>query len=71
EPLSWPNCFNSDKKTEYLGDCKSLLLKHGVKIRYAKTKKEHSRDWARSLHANDDIFNNTPTRLINMSPNKA
>src|SRR3954454_1325700 len=38
EPLSWPNCFNSDKGTEYMGDCKGLLLKHAVKIQYAKTK---------------------------------
>ncbi|CAG8824183.1 27557_t:CDS:1, partial [Dentiscutata erythropus] len=30
-----------------------------------------SRDWVRSLHINDDIFNNTPTRLIGMSPNEA
>src|SRR3954447_19711966 len=32
---------------------------------------ERSRDWVRSLRANDDIFNNTPTRLIDMSPNEA
>ena len=25
----------------------------------------------RSLYVNDDIFNNTPTRLIGMSPNEA
>ena len=30
-----------------------------------------SRDWVRSLHVNDDIFNNSPTQLIDMSPNKA
>ena len=101
EPLSWPNCFISDKGTEYMGECKSLLLDHDVKIQYAESKegnaiaeRDHkefekqsgirqdakdfllplscrSRDWVRSLHANDNIFNNTPTRLINMSPNEA
>ncbi|CAG8856085.1 8254_t:CDS:1, partial [Gigaspora margarita] len=32
---------------------------------------ERSRDWVRGLRINDDIFNNTPTKLIKMSPNKA
>src|SRR5947208_6948859 len=100
EPLSWPNCFNSDKRTEYMGNCKNLLLNHSVKIQYANSKegnaiaeRDHkefekhsyiqqnakdfllplskcSRDWVRNLHINDDIFNNTPTRLIGMSPNE-
>src|ERR1044072_3039138 len=39
EPLSWPNCFISDKGTEYMGDCKNLLLNHNIKIQYAKSKK--------------------------------
>jgi len=101
EPLSWPNCFISDKGTEYMGDCKSLLLSHVVKIQYANSKEgnaiaerdhqefekhsgiqqdakdfllpltKRSRDWVRNLYVNDDIFNNTPTRLIGMSPNEA
>src|SRR3989440_9012266 len=101
EPFSWPNCFISDKGTEYMGDCKNLLHNHSVKIQYAKSKEgnaiaerdhqefekhayiqqdakdfllplsERSRDWVRSLHVNDDIFNNTPTRLIGISPNEA
>ncbi|CAG8530460.1 6071_t:CDS:2, partial [Funneliformis mosseae] len=29
-----------------------------------------SRDWVRSLYVNDDIFNSTPTQLIDMSPNE-
>jgi hypothetical protein len=101
EPLSWPNCFISDKGMEYIGDCKNLLYNHSVKIQYANSKEgnaiaerdhkefekhayiqqdakdfllplsERSRDWVRSLRVNDDIFNNTPTRLIGMSPNEA
>ncbi|CAG8717763.1 5177_t:CDS:1, partial [Funneliformis mosseae] len=39
EPLFWSNCFNSDKGTEYIGNYKSLLLKHNVKIQYIKIKK--------------------------------
>ena len=39
EPLSWPNCFISDKGTEYMGDCKSLLLKHIVKYSMLTQKK--------------------------------
>ena len=31
---------------------------------------KRSRDWVRNLHINDDIFNNTPIRLIGMSPNE-
>ncbi|CAG8569046.1 15119_t:CDS:1 [Funneliformis mosseae] len=42
EPLSWPNCFNSDKKTEYMENYKSLLLKHDVKIQYGKSKKDNA-----------------------------
>ena len=101
EPLSWPNCFISDKRTEYMGECKSLLCSYDVKIQYAKFKRgnaiaerdhqefekhffiqqdakdlllplsERSRLWVRSLYINDDIFNNTPTRLIGMPPNEA
>ena len=101
EPLSWPNCFISDKGTEYMGECKSLLLDHDVKIQYAKSKEgnaiaerdhqefekhayiqqdakdfllplsERSRDWVKSLRINDDKFNNTPTRLIGITPNEA
>jgi hypothetical protein len=33
--------------------------------------RERSRDRVRSLRINDDIFNNTSTRLIGMSPNEA
>ena len=32
---------------------------------------KRSRDWVRNLYINDDIFNNTPTRLIGISPNEA
>ncbi|CAG8627900.1 12003_t:CDS:2 [Funneliformis mosseae] len=31
---------------------------------------ERSRDWVRSLHVNDDIFNNITTQLIDMTPNE-
>ncbi|GBB87748.1 hypothetical protein RclHR1_14230002 [Rhizophagus clarus] len=30
-----------------------------------------SRAWFKGLHINDDIYNNTPTQLIGMSPNEA
>ncbi|CAB4421010.1 unnamed protein product [Rhizophagus irregularis] len=32
---------------------------------------DRSRAWVKGLRINDDIYNNTPTRLIGMSPNKA
>ena len=32
---------------------------------------DRSRAWVRGLRINDDIFNDTPTRLIGMSPNEA
>jgi hypothetical protein len=32
---------------------------------------DRSRAWFRGLCINDDIYNNTPTQLISMSPNKA
>ncbi|CAH1767815.1 11102_t:CDS:2, partial [Entrophospora sp. SA101] len=32
---------------------------------------DRSRAWVKGLHINDDTFNNTPTRLIHMSPNEA
>ncbi|CAG8791677.1 10763_t:CDS:2, partial [Cetraspora pellucida] len=36
--LTWPKVLIVDKGTEYLGECKDLLLSHGVKIQYAVTK---------------------------------
>ncbi|CAB4421286.1 unnamed protein product [Rhizophagus irregularis] len=87
--------------TEFLGECRDLLLSHGVKIQYANSKRsvaiaecdhqefekhayfrqdaedfhlpltDRSRAWVKGLRINDDIYNNTPTRLIGMSPNKA
>ena len=100
-PLIWPNVLIIDKGTEYMGECRDLLLRHGVKIQYANSKRgvaiaerdhqefekhayfrqdavdfhlplsERCRAWVKGLHINDDIFNNTPTRLIGMSPNEA
>ncbi|RHZ50389.1 hypothetical protein Glove_499g21 [Diversispora epigaea] len=32
---------------------------------------ERCRSWVKGLHLNDDIYNDTPTRLIYMSPNEA
>ena len=32
---------------------------------------DRSRAWVKRLRINDDIYNNTPTRLIGMSPNEA
>ena len=32
---------------------------------------DRSRAWVKGLRINDDIYNNTPTRLIGMSPNEA
>ncbi|CAH1770247.1 8578_t:CDS:1, partial [Entrophospora sp. SA101] len=100
-PLFYSNCFMIDKGTEYLGECKDLLLSHNVKIQYAKSKRgtaiaerdhqefekpafyhqdaidfllpssERCRFWVKNLHIDDDIYNDTPTRLIHMSPNEA
>jgi len=100
-PLSWPNVFRTDKGTEYLAECKDLLLSHGVYFDPKKSKEsnaiaerdhqefekhafirqdavdfhlplsDRSRAWVKGLHINDDTFNNTPTRLIHMSPNEA
>jgi len=100
-PLSWPNVFRTDKGTEYLAECKDLLLKHGVYFDPKKSKEsnaiaerdhqefekhafirqdaidfhlplsDRSRTWVKGLRINDDIYNDTPTRLIHMSPNEA
>ena len=99
--LTWPKVLIVDKGTEYLGECKELLLSHGVKIIQAKSKRstsiaerdhqefekhafirqdavdfhlplsDRSRAWVKGLRINDDIYNDTPTRLIHMSPNEA
>ena len=100
-PLSYPNTFNVDRGTEYMGECRDLLLSYGVRIQYANSKRgvaiaerdhqefekhayfrqdaedfhlpltDRSRAWVKGLRINDDIYNNTPTRLIGMSPNEA
>ncbi|EXX73887.1 hypothetical protein RirG_056230 [Rhizophagus irregularis DAOM 197198w] len=100
-PLSYPNTFIVDRGTEYMGECRDLLLSYGVRIQYANSKRgvaiaEHdhqefekyayfqqdaedfhlpltdkSRAWFKGLRINDNIFNNTPTLLICMSPNEA
>ena len=90
-PLSWPNVFRTDKGTEYLAECKDLLLSHGVYFDPKKSKEsnaigerdhqdavdfhlplsDRSRAWVKGLCINDDIYNDTPTRLIHMSPNEA
>ncbi|CAG8486673.1 1715_t:CDS:1 [Ambispora gerdemannii] len=99
--LTWPKVLIVDKGTEYLGECRDLLLSHGVKIIQAKSKRstsiaerdhqefekhayirqdavdfhlplsERCRSWVKGLRINDDIYNDTPTRLIHMSPNEA
>ncbi|CAH1770021.1 9694_t:CDS:2, partial [Entrophospora sp. SA101] len=99
--LSWPNVFRTDKGTEYLAECKDLLLSHDVYFDPKKSKRSNAigeRDhqefekhayirqdavdfllplserytsWVKDLCNNDDIYNDTPTRLIHMSPNEA
>jgi hypothetical protein len=101
EPLNPPEDFIVDRGTEYMGECKDLLLSYNVRIQYANSKRgvaiaerdhqefekhayfrqdavdlhlplsERSRAWVKGLRINDDIYNNTPTRLIGMSPNEA
>ncbi|CAJ0630231.1 10740_t:CDS:2 [Entrophospora sp. SA101] len=99
--LSWPNVFRTDKGTEYLAECKDLLLSHDVYFDPKKSKRsnaigerdhqefekhayirqdavdfllplsERCTSWVKDLCNNDDIYNDTPTRLIHMSPNEA
>ncbi|CAG8480762.1 8293_t:CDS:2 [Ambispora gerdemannii] len=101
--LTWPKVLIVDKGSEYLGECRDLLLSHGVKIIQAKSKRstsiaerdhqefekhayirqdavdfhlpltltERCRSWVKGLRINDDIYNDTPTRFIHMSPNEA
>ncbi|CAG8539720.1 21373_t:CDS:2, partial [Dentiscutata erythropus] len=40
--LTWPKVLIVDKGTEYLGECRDLLLSHGVKIIQAKSKRSTS-----------------------------
>ncbi|RHZ57327.1 hypothetical protein Glove_390g46 [Diversispora epigaea] len=88
--FTWPKVLIVNKGTEYLGECKDLLLRHGVKIIQAKSKRDTSiakrdhqefekhayirqmrcRSWVKDLCINDDIYNDTPTQLIHMSPNE-
>ncbi|GES83474.1 hypothetical protein RCL_jg27732.t1 [Rhizophagus clarus] len=100
-PLIWPNVLIIDRGTEFMGECRELLLRHGVKIQYANSKRsvaiaerdhqefekhayfrqdavdfhlpltDRSRAWVKGLRINDDNYNNTPTKLIGMSPNEA
>src|SRR5436190_11811047 len=100
-PLSYSNTFNVDRGTEYMGECRDLLLSYGVRIQYANSKRgvaiaerdhqefekhayfrqdaedfhlpltDRSRAWFKGLRINDNIFNNTPTLLIGISPNEA
>ncbi|GET02980.1 hypothetical protein RCL_jg1358.t1 [Rhizophagus clarus] len=100
-PLIWPNVLIIDRDTEFMGECRELLLSHGVKIQYANSKRsvaiaerdhqefekhayfrqdavdfhlpltDRSRAWVKGLRINDDNYNNTPTKLIGMSPNEA
>ncbi|CAG8648426.1 19375_t:CDS:2, partial [Cetraspora pellucida] len=38
-PLSWPKVLIVDKGTEYMGECRDLFLRHGMRIQYAKSKR--------------------------------
>jgi hypothetical protein len=40
--LSWPNVFRTDKGTEYLAECKDLLLRHGVYFDPKKSKESNA-----------------------------
>ena len=40
--LTWPKVLIVDKGTEYLGECRDLLLSYGVKIIQAKSKRSTS-----------------------------
>ncbi|RHZ48158.1 hypothetical protein Glove_557g10 [Diversispora epigaea] len=40
--LIWPKVLIVDKDTEYLGECRDLLLSHGIKIIQAKSKRSTS-----------------------------
>src|SRR6185436_15424680 len=39
DPLNYPKTFISDRGTEYMGECKNLLLSHNIKIQYANSKR--------------------------------
>ncbi|PKY59726.1 hypothetical protein RhiirA4_482719 [Rhizophagus irregularis] len=101
DPLNPPEDFIVDRGTEYMGECKDLLLNYNVRIQYANSKRgvaiaerdhqefekhayfrqdaedfhlpltDRSRAWFKGLRINDDIYNDTPTQLIGMSPNEA
>ena len=101
DPLNPPEEFIVNRGTEYMGECKDLLLSYNVRIQYANSKRgvaiaerdhqefekhayfwqdaedfhlpltDRSRAWFKGLCINDDIYNNTPTRLISISPNEA
>ncbi|CAG8695910.1 14460_t:CDS:2 [Funneliformis mosseae] len=77
EPLSWLNYFISDKRMEYIDDSKrdhQKFEKHSYIQQDAKDfllpLLNYFRDCIRKLHVNDDIFNNTPTQLIDISSNE-
>src|SRR4051795_11861424 len=38
DPLNLPKDFIVDRGTEYMGECKDLLLSYNVRIRYANSK---------------------------------
>ena len=38
DPLNPPEDFIVDRGTEYMGECKDLLFRHGIKIQYTNSK---------------------------------
>ncbi|CAJ0630227.1 10736_t:CDS:2 [Entrophospora sp. SA101] len=66
---------NACKKAGYnfsLNDIKECLEKQILYlIHKPRPRFIQSRTWVKGLRINDDIYNDTPTRLIHMSPNEA
>jgi hypothetical protein len=38
-PLIWPNVLIINRGTEFMGECRDLLIRHSVKIQYANSKR--------------------------------
>ncbi|CAG8825259.1 6656_t:CDS:2, partial [Cetraspora pellucida] len=58
--------------TEFLDECRDLLFSHDQDAKdFYLPLTNRSRAWVKGLRINNDIYNNTPTQLIGMSPNEA
>ncbi|PKK60109.1 hypothetical protein RhiirC2_793814 [Rhizophagus irregularis] len=76
KPLNWPRKLQCDKGTEFMGYVTLLMNEHDVEIRriialFNRISPTYWQECERFARRIVDNMNDTPTRLIGMSPNDA